>query len=81
MRRNSLKMAKILAVESAEDKVDFLFLVTDVAKRCKVRTEVLNRDDTTWWVNTNWLFVWTISYKRCVWFSTEVVKDLSVTEK
>lgn len=81
VRRDSLQVTNIFAVESSENEVNFLFLVTDVAERSEVATEMLNWDNTTWWVHTDWLIMGSIRNKGCIWLGTKCIENLSVAEE
>lgn len=81
VRGQRLQVAEVLAVESAEDKVNLLFLVRDVAEGCEVGGEVLHRDHGTGRVDTDRLITWTISNQRGIWLRSKHIVHLSITEK
>jgi hypothetical protein len=74
-------MTQVLAVESAEDKVDLFLLIWDVAEGSKVRTEVLHWDHRTRRIQPNRFLSRSISDYGVVRLCCKHIVDLSVTEE
>lgn len=81
VRRDRLKVADVLAVESTEDKINFFLLVWYVAEWCEIGTEVLHRKYRAGGVDADWFVIWTSCYEWQVRFGTEHVIDLAIPEK
>jgi hypothetical protein len=74
-------VAEVLAVESSKNKVDFLFLVRNVAEWRKVGTEVLHWHHGACREDPNRFIAGTIGDHWCVWFSSKHIVNLSVSEE
>lgn len=74
-------MAEVLTVESAEDKVNLLLLVGNVAEGRKIATEMLDWDNTTSWEHAMWFVMWSNHDERSIWFGGQRIKYLSVSEE
>ena len=81
MRGDSLQVTQVFGVKSTENEVDFFLLVRNVAKWSKIRTEMLNRQYTIRWEQTNWFFIRSHSNKWNVWFCAEHIVHLTVSEE
>ena len=76
-----MQVANVFAVESAEDEVDFFFLVRDVAERSEVATEMLHWDNAARWEYTDWFVVGAHGNKWCIGFGRERIKDLAISKE
>ena len=74
-------MTQVFAVEGSKNEVDFFFLVRNVAKGSKVRTEMLNRKYTAWWKQPDRLIIWSDCNQRNIWFRAEHIVHLAVSEE
>ena len=74
-------MAKVFAIKGTENKVNFFFLIRNVAEWSEVGTKVLYWNHTTCGVKSENLFVRSCCNQREVRLRAKHVIDLSVTEE
>lgn len=76
-----MQVTQVLAVESSEHKVNFLFDIRNVTKRSQERTEMLSWNHPTSWVQTEQLVVGPVSHDRIVRLAFEHIVDLAIAEE